>query len=69
MFSFAHLLSRAPSGLYQLTGDWRLRSIDRLCRFKGVRLFRIDGVRVHNKRRFLAVAARAMGFPDWFGAN
>jgi hypothetical protein len=69
MLSFAQLLSRAPSGLYQLTGDWRSRSIDRLCRFKGVRLFRIDGARLHNKRRFLAVAARAMRFPGWFGAN
>jgi hypothetical protein len=69
MYSFAQLLSNAPSGLYQLTGDWRSRSIDRLCRLKGVRPLRIDGSGVHNKGRFLAVAARAMGFPDWFGAN
>jgi hypothetical protein len=69
MYSFAQLLSNAPSGLYQLTGDWRSRCIDRLCRLKGVRPLRIDGSGVHNKRRFLAVAARAMGFPDWFGAN
>jgi Barstar (barnase inhibitor) len=69
MLSFAQLLSRAPSGLYQLTGNWRSRSIDRLCRLKGVRLFHIDGARAQTKRRFLAVAANAMGFPEWFGGN
>ena len=69
MVSFAQLLSHGPSGLYQLTGDWRSRSIDRLCRLKRVRLFRIDGARVHSKGRFLAVAADAMGFPEWFGGN
>jgi RNAse (barnase) inhibitor barstar len=69
MLSFAQLLSRAPSGLYQLAGNWRSQSIDRLCRLKGVRLFHIDGARVQNKGRFLAVAADAMGFPEWFGSN
>jgi hypothetical protein len=69
MYSFAQLLSNAPSGLYQLTGDWRSRCIDHLCRLKGVRLFRMDGSSVHNKRRFLLVAARTTGFPDWFGGN
>jgi hypothetical protein len=69
MLSFAQLLSREPSGLYQLTGNWRSRSLDRLCRLKSARLFRIDGARVNSKRHFLAVAAHAIGFPEWFDAN
>ena len=69
MLTFAQLISSAPSGLYQLIGDWRSRRIDKLSRLRGTRLFRIDGSRAHDKRRFLAVAARALGCPDWFGAN
>jgi RNAse (barnase) inhibitor barstar len=69
MHSFAQLLSCVPSGLYLLSGDWRWGTIDRLCRLKGVRLFRIDGRSTHDKKRFLAAAARAMDFPRWFGAN
>jgi len=69
MYSFAQLLSAAPSGLYRLNGDWRSRSLDKLCQLKGVELFRVDGSTVHDRRRFLAVAARAMRFPAWFGGN
>jgi hypothetical protein len=69
MYSFAQLLSSAPSGLYALDGDWRSRSLDRLCRCKGVELIRLDGRTVGDRKRFLVVAARALGFPTWFGAN
>jgi|KBSMisStaDraftv2_1062788.scaffolds.fasta_scaffold1473776_1 hypothetical protein len=69
MYSFAQLLSGAPSGLYRLNGDWRSRSLDRLCQLKAVQLVRIDGSTVHDRQRFLAVAARAMRFPAWFGGN
>lgn len=41
----------------------------KLCRLKGVRLFRVDGGRARTKQRFLEAAARGMDFPDWFGAN
>jgi len=69
MLTFAQLLSMAPSGLYQLNGNWRSRALDKLCHLKGVRLFRIDGGDVHDKRRFLVRGAQAMGFPDGFGVN
>jgi len=44
-------------------------AVQKLCRLKGVRLFRIDGKNVLTKGRFLAVAARAFDFPSWFGTN
>jgi hypothetical protein len=69
MHTFAQLLSRVPSGLYPLSGDWHRGPIDRLCRLKGVRLFRIEGRSTYGRTRFLAAAARAMHFPRWFGAN
>jgi Barstar (barnase inhibitor) len=69
MYSFAALLSHAPSGLYRLVGNWKSPRIARVCRLKQVRLFRIDGTHVLRKRDFLAAAARGMQFPAWFGAN
>lgn len=69
MLHFAQLLRTAPSGLYQLVGDWRSPRIDKLCRLRGVGLFRIDCSQTRDKRRFLAVAARELGCPDWFGCN
>ena len=69
MYSFAQLLAGAPSGLYRLNGDWHSRSLDKLCQLKGVRLVRVDGSSVHDRKRFLAAAARAMRFPAWFGGN
>jgi Barstar (barnase inhibitor) len=69
MERIAHLLSRGRSGLYLLTGGPGPAAVERLCRLKGVRLFRIDARNAVTKRRFLAVAARALDFPSWFGAN
>jgi len=69
MYSFSQLLAGVPSGLYRLNGDWRSRSLDKLCQLKGVQLVRIDGSTVRDRKRFLAVAARAMRCPAWFGAN
>ncbi len=69
MDRLAHLLSRGRSGLYLLTGRPGLTAMERLCRLKGVRLFRLDGRNVLTKLRFLAVAARTLDFPSWFGAN
>jgi barstar (barnase inhibitor) len=69
MYSFAQLLSGVPSGLYRLNGNWRSCSLDKLCKLKGVELVRVDGRTVHDRQRFLAVAARAMRFPAWFGGN
>jgi RNAse (barnase) inhibitor barstar len=69
MDRIAHLLSRGASGLYLLTGKGGPNALDRLCRLKGVLLFRIDGRRVLTKQRFLAVAGRALDFPNWFGTN
>jgi len=69
MYRLTDLLSRGQSGLYLLTGTLRPIVIERLCRLKGVRLFRLDGISVLTKKRFLAVAARAFNFPGWFGAN
>jgi hypothetical protein len=69
MERLAHLLSRGRSGLYLLTGRPGRAAVERLCRLKGVRLFRIDTRNVLTKQRFLAVAARALDFPSWFGVN
>ena len=51
MYTFAALLARAPSGLYQLVGDSHAVQIDRLCRIKGVKLFRVHGREVRGKKR------------------
>jgi hypothetical protein len=69
MYSFAQLLSSRRSGLYLFRENPRSDAMDKLCRLKGVRLFRVDASRARSKQRFLAAAARAMDFPDWFGAN
>jgi hypothetical protein len=65
----ANLLSQGQSGVYLLTETRGATAVERLCRLRGVRLFGIDGMAVLTKRRFLAVAARAFNFPNWFGAN
>jgi hypothetical protein len=69
MDRLAHLLSQGRSGVYLLAGRHGPAAVERLCRLKRVRLFRIDGRNVLTKRRFLAVAARALDFPSWFGFN
>lgn len=69
MYRLAHLLTGRPSGLYLLTGKGGPKAVERLCRLKGVRLFRVDGRSVQSKQRFLAAAGRAMDLPGWFGAN
>lgn len=69
MDRLAHLLSLGRSGVYLLAGRQGPTAVERLCRLKKVRLFRVDGRNVLTKRRFLAVAARALDFPGWFGVN
>lgn len=55
--------------MYLLAGAQGPTAVEKLCRLKRVRLFRVDGRNVLTKRRFLAVAARALDFPGWFGVN
>jgi hypothetical protein len=55
--------------VYLLAEGQEPTAVERLCRLKRVRLFRIDGRKVLTKRRFLVVAARALDFPGWFGVN
>lgn len=43
--------------------------IEALARSLGFRVFDVDLGGCHDKAGLLERAARAMGFPDWFGAN
>ena len=69
MYTFERLLTGAPPGLYRLLKHGASTRISKLCRLKDAELFRISGERVRTKRRFLAVIARAMRLPRWFGMN
>jgi barstar (barnase inhibitor) len=69
MDRLAPLLSRGRSGLYLLNEGQGPIAVGKLCRLKGIRLFRLDGKNVLTKRRLLAAAARAFELPSWFGAN
>lgn len=69
MYSITQLLGHAPSGLYLLTGDWRGKAIERVCRREKARLIRIDASAVRSKRSFLRAASCALECPVWFGMN
>jgi len=69
MSTFAHVLAKGYSGLYQLCGPAASVELKALCRIKQVELFHGSGQHVCSKQRFLATLARALHFPHWFGMN
>lgn len=69
MHAFARFLNHAPPGLYRLATRGDMQRIGRLCRLHGIELIRIEGHHVRTKGRFLAVTARALHLPAWFGMN
>ena len=69
MYTFERFLTSAQPGLYRLLAHSATTRITELCRLKDAELFRINGEQVRTKRRFLAVIARALQLPRWFGMN
>jgi hypothetical protein len=69
MSTFAWFLSNAPSGLYGFVDDRIPADAKMLCRLKRVELLRVTARRARDKQRFLAVVARALRLPRWFGMN
>lgn len=68
-----HLLAvikgdRSP-GLYRVAEEIVVDEVATLCQEQGAHLFYIDGQAVSNKAEFLHACAKAMDFPDYFGAN
>ena len=61
------LANAEQSDVCQLTGDPNL--IERAAAAAGLTVIRIDLKRLASKAGFLARAARALNFPDWFGKN
>jgi len=69
MYTFAYFLAHATPGLYRLVAARAPGNVRTLCRLKHIELLHISGEAVRDKRRFLAVAARTLRFPPWFGMN
>jgi hypothetical protein len=69
MRAFARFLNHAPPGLYRLATRGDRERIGRLCRLRGIELLRVDGHHVRTKGRLLAITARALHLPAWFGMN
>ena len=65
--SARELANAEQSDVCQLTGDPNL--IERAAAAAGLTVVRIDLKRLASKAGFLARAARALKFPDWFGKN
>jgi hypothetical protein len=63
------LLKSGAFGLYRLNADGASAAVSALCRVKHVDLVCISGKRVRTKGRFLAVLAKALKLPQWFGTN
>ncbi len=64
----AHWLHRhQQAGAYHLTADAREFAVE--AGAAGLRVYRVDIGHAHNKQDFLALVAKAMQFPDWFGGN
>jgi len=69
MYTFAGLLSHAPSGLYRFGGEHTPGYAEALCRLKHVELLHVSGAQARGKQRLLVAVARAMHLPVWFGMN
>ena len=65
--SASELGNAEQSDVCQLTGDPNL--VERAAAAAGLTVIRIDLKRLASKAGFLARAARALNFPDWFGKN
>lgn len=54
-------------GIFQLACN--VRAVERAAEAAGLACFRVDIHAVHDKGDLLAVLAKGMDFPDWFGGN
>lgn len=64
----SHWLNRhEQAGVYHLTAD--PRELAAAATAAGLAVYRIDIAHAHDKQDFLALVAKAMQFPDWFGGN
>ena len=61
------LVGADAGGVYQLTLE--PRDLERAAKDAGLAVFRVDIHHVHGKADFLALLAKALAFPDWFGGN
>lgn len=68
MSTLAHQLADAAAcGVFHLARE--PYEIERAAREAGLACHRIDIHHAHGKNDFLALLAKAMAFPDWFGGN
>jgi len=67
--SLAKLLAAGPSGVYRLSGSIAPARLASHARHQGLKAFRVDCSRARSKQTFLFALARALAFPDYFGAN
>ena len=61
------LADAAACGVFHLARE--PYEIERAAREAGLALHRVDIHAVHGKADFLALLAKALAFPDWFGGN
>jgi RNAse (barnase) inhibitor barstar len=61
------LVGEGAGGVYHLTLE--PRDLERAAKDAGLAVFRVDIHHVHGKADFLALLAKALRFPDWFGGN
>jgi RNAse (barnase) inhibitor barstar len=61
------LVAADAGGVYQLTVE--PRDLEGIANEAGLAVIRVDIHHVHGKADFLALLAKAMKFPDWFGGN
>lgn len=61
------LVSPNAGGVYQLQRE--PHEIERAAKAAGLAVFRVDIHHVHGKADFLALLAKTMKFPEWFGGN
>jgi RNAse (barnase) inhibitor barstar len=57
------------SGVFRLEGEISAEELSKIARQHGLAFFLIDGRKIKNKEQFLKDSAKAMNFPDYFGAN
>jgi hypothetical protein len=64
-----YTLVNAPPGVYRVVGGNGPTPFAALSRSRGIESFHANGRRVRTKKRFLAVVARTLRLPRWFGMN
>jgi RNAse (barnase) inhibitor barstar len=61
------LVDAQQCGVYQLVR--RPKEVERAAQRAGLAVFRMDIGHANSKKDFLADVAKALSFPEWFGAN